>query len=165
MSIKNQKAVGTVNSSSANKNVNAENNSSANKIKFSNDVLDAMNALSLTDAHSNHGNKSIFKKEYNDKTLRTKYRNMLIKISKVEIDGGTTEVQKGLVPQMLMQIKKNKIEDALKTFNEISEICKKVYVAEDKFEKAEDYFSGNRSAETQNILKAFILVAQSLNAE
>lgn len=127
-------------------------------------VLDALNALNISESVKS-GKKEIFKSAYKDKALRTKYRNLLIKTQLVEVEKGKTmEVQKGLIPVFLMQIKKGDQANALKTFAEISEICKTVYVKEDSFEKAEDYFSGNRSESTQNILKAFISVAQSIKA-
>lgn len=132
------------------------------KIEFSKDVLDSLNALSISE-NVKANRKSIFKDAYNDKALRTKYRNALMKVSKQEIENGKTiDVQKGLIPQLLLEIKSGKLEKAKETFSEISEICKKVYIAEDSFKNAEDYFSSNRNAETQNILKAFIKVAQTL---
>lgn len=131
--------------------------------KISASVLDKLNALKISESVKNSSErKSIFKPAYNDKQLRTKYRNMLIKTQKVEIEDGTKEIQKGLIPNFLLQIQKGKIEDAQKTLSQISEICKKVYIAEDSFKSAEDYFSGNRSVETQEILKTFIEVAQEL---
>ena len=128
---------------------------------FSKSVLDALQALSIEQSVKSGGSKSIFKSAYNDKALRTKYRNALMKISKVEIENGKTiDVQKGLIPNFLLQIKQGNLAEAKKTFAEIKEICKKVYIAEDRFQSANDYFSSNRNESTQQILKTFIAVAQ-----
>lgn len=124
-------------------------------------MLDKLNALNLSEkVKGTKQSNSIFKKDYQDKRLRAKYRNMLCKISKVEIDNKVEEQQNGLIPIFLLQLSKNKIDQAKETFSEISEICKKVYSAEDNFKNANDYFSANRSPETQRLLSTFIEIAQ-----
>lgn len=144
--------------------MSTKNQKTETKVQLSADVLDALNALNISESVKAN-RKGIFKEAYNDKRLRTKYRDALMKVSKQEIaDGKTIDVQKGLIPQMLLEIKAGKMEKAKETFEEIKAICKKVYIAEDSFKNAEDYFSSNRNAETQNVLKAFIQVAQQLNA-
>lgn len=139
-----------------------KNNNPKNEMKFSAKALDSLNALKISENVSGTSQKSIFKPECNDKSIRSKYRNKLIAIKKIENEGKFVEVQKGLIPTFLLQIKKAQFAEAKKTFAEISELCKKVYIAEDSFKNANDYFSGNRSPETQDILKTFIAIANEM---
>ena len=111
-------------------------------------ILDKINALNISDKITEKGGKrSIFKKEFNNKSDRTKCRDKFI----------------NYVSLYLLQLKHNKKEDAEKYLNLAKEIASKYYVAESNFQNANDYCTENMQEEKKEIIKLFIEIQKENN--
>ena len=111
-------------------------------------ILDKINALNISEKITEKGGKrSIFKKEFNNKSDRTKCRDKFI----------------NYVSLYLLQLKHNKKEDAEKYLNLAKEISNKYYIAESNFQNANDYCTENMQEDKKGIIKLFIEIQKELN--
>jgi hypothetical protein len=108
--------------------------------QITNDLLSALNAIGITDKLKEKGGKSIFKKEFNNKTDRTSCRNKF----------------QNLISVYLLHIAHNKADLAGQKLIEINAIAQKYYVAEISFTNVEDYASTNMDENKRALVGLFI---------
>ena len=101
-------------------------------------LIDKINALQISEKVS--ANRSIFKKEFNNKNDRTRCR---------------TQFQNA-ISLFLLNVSKGKNEIADEYLIKAKAIASKYYVAEDKFANATDYYVNGRDARTVELISTFI---------
>jgi len=120
---------------------NSANKSEKNVSTINKEMLAQLNKIGITDAIKEKGtSKSIFKKEFNNKTDRTSCRTKFI-------NG---------VQMYLIHLAHNKVELASAKLKEIKDVAKKYYLSEDKFADASDYCSSNMEENKREAIKLFI---------
>lgn len=104
-------------------------------------MLSQINALGITDALKEKGtSKSIFKKDFNNKTDRTSCRTKFL----------------SAISLYLLNVAHNKKDLADKNLSLAKDIAKKYYLAEDKFADVADYASSNMDAQKRSAVAMFI---------
>lgn len=118
--------------------------------KMSKDTLDMLNAINVSkDIVKSAERKTIFKKEFNNKKDRTKCRTKFI----------------NAVELFILQLQKDKMEQALEYLEIVKSTAKHYYNAEDSFNNYLDYCSENMDENKKNVIKAFIVAFADLRQE
>lgn len=116
----------------------ANNNSTAS---VNNDLLNKLSAMNITDKiKKSSETRSVFKKEFNNKSDRTKCRTKFL----------------NAISLYLLNKAHNKIDLANAELSKAKDIAKQYYVAEDKFLVYSDYCTENLDADKKNAIKLFI---------
>lgn len=116
-------------------------NKAEQKLKDANDaLLLKLNAIGITDKLSAKGGKSIFKKEFNNKTDRTKCRNSF----------------QNAIALYLMQSAKGKKDVASNHLKDAIAIADKYYIAGATFKNASDYCTDNMQSDKKELIKLFV---------
>ena len=103
-------------------------------------MLDALNAIGITDKLKSLGGKSIFKKEFNNKTDRTKCRNQF----------------QNSISIYLLHVAHNKADLAKVEHAKIVAIADKYYIAESAFKNKSDYCTDNMDENKKELINMFI---------
>lgn len=104
------------------------------------DMLKALSALGVKTEILSSGGKSIFKKEFNNKTDRTKCRNAF----------------QSSLQRYLVHTAHNKKDLADKELLVLKGIADKYYLAESAFKNVSDYCTDNMQADKRSLIKMFI---------
>jgi hypothetical protein len=104
-------------------------------------MLSDLNAIGITETlKTKNEGKSIFKKEFSDKTNRTKCRTKFL----------------NAVQLYLLHVAHNNDVKAKEELSRIKEIAKIYYIAENKFADVADYSSANMDENKRSAIKMFI---------
>lgn len=114
--------------------------------EINHDLLNALNALGISDTIKENGSKSIFKKEFNNKADRTKCRNSF----------------QNAIALYLLHLAKNKLDLANDKLNEVKSIASKYYIAECAFKDKAQYCTDNMEDKKKELIAIFISSQQSV---
>lgn len=104
------------------------------------DLLNKLSAMNITDKlKKTSESRSVFKKEFNNKSDRTKCRTKFI----------------GAISMYLLHIAHNKIDLAKKELDVAIELANKYYVAESAFKNYTDYCTENMEQNKKDAIKLF----------
>lgn len=108
--------------------------------EINHDLLSALSAIGITDSLKEKGGKSIFKKEFNNKTDRTSCRNKF----------------QNALSVYLLHVAHNKQSLADEKLIEIKSIADKYYIAGASFKNKSDYCTDNMQADKKELISLFI---------
>lgn len=117
-------------------------------VEITNKLLSALNAIGITDKLKSKGAKSIFKKDFNNKSDRTKCRNSF----------------QNCIGLYLLNVAHNKKELSDKYLKDIKDIANKYYIAEISFANVSDYCTDNMDESKKELIKLFIANQKELVA-
>lgn len=104
-------------------------------------LLEQLSALNITDKlKKSSDNRSVFKKEFSNKSDRTKCRTKFL----------------NAISLYLLNVAHNKKELAEKELSKAKEIASMYYVAEDNFKNYSDYCTENMEQQKKDTIKLFI---------
>lgn len=122
---------------------------SANVSTVNNALLAKINAIGITEnLKEKNSGKSIFKKEFNNKTDRTACRTKFI----------------NAVQMFLLQTAHNKLESAQAQMKIASDVADKYYLAGATFKNVSDYASNNMEENKKESIKLFLELCATLDA-
>ena len=110
------------------------------EVETTNELLNQLNAIGITDQLKSKGAKSIFKKDFNNKADRTKCRNAF----------------QNSISLYLLHLAKDKKDLADAELIKIKGIAEKYYLAEISFKNVSDYATDNMDANKKGLIELFI---------